>query len=107
QRLDLRVGRDRDEVMLDLARVLGKCVPFYAGRAVRVRARERADLAVERGREQHRLAILGQALKRRGGGPGGGPSPLPRLARVACAGRGRPPYTAATVRPLVCASGSI
>ena len=50
-----------DEVVLDLAGILGQRVAFEARRAVRVRARELADLAVERGREEHRLAVAGQA----------------------------------------------
>ena len=58
QAVELAVVRDRDEGVLDLALLL----PFgqlglEAGRVARVGAGELADLAVERRREEHRLAV--------------------------------------------------
>ena len=61
ERLDLGIGRDRNEVMLDLAGVVRQGVVLETGWAVRVLACEVADLAVERGREEHRLAVLRHA----------------------------------------------
>ena len=47
--------------MLNVTRVVGRQVGLEARRAVRVGAGELAGLSVERGREEHRLAILRQA----------------------------------------------
>ena len=61
ERLDLRVGLDRDEAVLDLARRALVGQPALEARgAVRVLLRQLADLAVERGREEHRLAVARQ-----------------------------------------------
>ena len=61
ERLHLVVGGDRDEVVVDLAgaQLLGQ-LAFEARREAGVAAGELADLAVERGREEHRLALGGQ-----------------------------------------------
>ncbi len=59
QRLHLVVGRDRDELVVDLAAQasLGQ-LAFEAGRHVRVAPCHLADLAVERRGEEHRLAVV-------------------------------------------------
>ena len=63
QRLDLVVGRDRDELVIGLAALeVRRELGVVAARVERVRAGELTDLAVERGREEHRLALAGQAL---------------------------------------------
>ena len=61
QRLDLGVGCHGHELVLDLTGLLlfRKC-RLEAGRAVGVIARQFADRAVERGREEHCLAIARQ-----------------------------------------------
>ena len=60
ERLDLRVRGHRHEAMLDLTWIVGQQVGFEARGAVRIGARELAGLAVERGREEHRLPVLRQ-----------------------------------------------
>jgi hypothetical protein len=55
ERFDLGVVRDRDELVLDLGGLAARELAFDPGRAVRVRAGELADAAVERG---SRLTIL-------------------------------------------------
>ena len=69
QPVELAVGGDRDEGVLDLAllALLGQ-LGLEAGRVARVGAGELADLAVERRREEHRLA-----LRAAGGGRSGRP----------------------------------
>src|SRR6266498_4016323 len=60
ERLDLAVGTDRNEAVLHLAgrRIVGQ-LPVEPRRARGVLARELADLAVERRREEHRLTVPG------------------------------------------------
>src|SRR5439155_691667 len=61
QRLDLGVGGDGDEVVLDLARLLrDRELAFDPRGAVRVLAGQLTNGAVERGREEHRLPVPGQ-----------------------------------------------
>ena len=62
QPVELVLGRDGDEGVLDLlmVEILGR-PGLEVGRAARVGAGELADLAVERGREEHRLPLFGQA----------------------------------------------
>ena len=65
ERRHLRLGRHRDEAVVDLAAAaLRRQLAFEPGREARVAPRELADFAVERGREEHRLAVLGQAAAR-------------------------------------------
>jgi hypothetical protein len=53
--------RHGDETMLDLGRAdVLRTLRFDAHRVVRERTREVSDLSVQRGREQHRLALRGQ-----------------------------------------------
>ena len=61
ERRDLVLRRDRDEAVVDVAgAAVGRQLALEAGREVRVAARELADLAVERRREEHRLAVVVQ-----------------------------------------------
>src|SRR5437763_9027994 len=58
QRVDLAVVGDRDEIVLDHAVVVLDLAPRLEGRRIaRVGLCELADLAVERRREEHRLAV--------------------------------------------------
>ena len=61
ERVELRVRRDRDEVVLDLPGLpAGRQLALDSRRAVRVLAGEVADAIVERGREEHRLPVARQ-----------------------------------------------
>src|SRR5262249_28570129 len=62
EHLDLRVVGDRNELVLDLGGLCARGLALDPRGAVRVRACELADAAVERGREEHRLAIAWQPL---------------------------------------------
>ncbi len=63
QRVDLGVRRHGHEAMLDLARrVLGRQLRLDPCGGVRVRARQLADLAVERRGEEHRLPVAREPL---------------------------------------------
>ena len=63
ERLDLRVRLHGDEAVRDLARVVhGQRPGLDVRRAGGVLAGELADLAVERGREEHRLAVARDRL---------------------------------------------
>ena len=67
ERRDLVVRRDRDEAVVDVAgAAIGRQLALEAGREVRVAARQLADLAVERRREEHRLAVVATAAGRAG-----------------------------------------